>query len=98
LYAKPSAVENASLLIKGNSMCLKPNLMEHHDYVGLPQEVWRHITAWYSADWTIVRFLKKDRLSQDVFLDLYPSEVSLKHEYFRKETKEDGDGASSTND
>ena len=36
LYAKPTEIENVHLLIKGNSMCLKPNLMEHHDYIALP--------------------------------------------------------------
>jgi hypothetical protein len=35
-YDRPGEVENASLLMKGNSMQLKPNLMEHHDYIGLP--------------------------------------------------------------
>lgn len=36
LYSKPGEIENVNLLIKGNSMCLKPNLMEHHDYIALP--------------------------------------------------------------
>lgn len=54
-------------------MLLKPNLIEHHDYVALPADIWRHIYAWYSADWSIVRFLRKDS-GMGVILDLYPNE------------------------
>ena len=73
LYARPGPVENHHLLQKRNCMLLQPNLIEHHDYVALPADIWRHIYAWYSADWSIVRFLRKDS-GVGVILDLYPFE------------------------
>ena len=36
LYARPGPIENHTLLQKKNCMLLKPNLIEHHDYVALP--------------------------------------------------------------
>jgi hypothetical protein len=79
LYAKPGLIENESLLISGNYFLLKPNLMEHHDYVALPQSVWQRVFAWYSSDWSIVRLLKKDIYSNgELFLDLYPSQYDVK--------------------
>ena len=57
------------------------------------------MTAWYAADWTIVRYLKKDQISHnDIFLDLYPTESGFKSDTFRQETKEDGEGALATNE
>jgi len=73
-YTKPGSIENQQLLVKGNSMCLKPNLMENHDYVGLPQDAWRYIVAWYTTDWTIVRHLRRDIVNNEIVLDLYPGE------------------------
>ena len=74
MYQRPSMIDNASLLLDNNCMILKPNLIEHHDYEALPQEVWKYILAWYSADWRIVRFLRRDA-HQRTFLDLHPNEV-----------------------
>lgn len=71
LYARPGIVENHDLLQKRNCLLLKNNLIEHHNFVALPTEIWKHIYAWYSADWSIVRFLRKDS-AQGVILDLYP--------------------------
>ena len=76
LYARPGPIENHTLLQKKNCMLLKPNLIEHHDYVALPAQIWRHIYAWYSSDWSIVRFLRKDS-GIGVILDLYPNELPL---------------------
>ena len=55
-------------------MLIKPNLINHHDFEALPPEVWRYVLAWYSADWRIVRFLRRDAAHQGVFLDLHPVE------------------------
>ena len=76
LYARPGPIENHTLLQKKNCMLLKPNLIEHHDYVALPAQIWRHIYAWYSSDWSIVRFLRKDS-GIGVILDLYPNELPI---------------------
>lgn len=90
LYSKPGEIENAPLLITGNSMCLKPNLMEHHDYIALPQDVWRHIVAWYQTDWTIIRHLKRDIVNNEVILDLYPGDYA---EHLNRNQNDDGEGA-----
>ena len=60
LYARPGMIENNSLLQKSNCVLLKPNLIEHHDFIALPMAIWKYIYAWYSCDWSIVRFLQKD--------------------------------------
>ena len=75
LYQRPGTIENQSLLQKQNCMLLKPNLIEHHDFVALPFSIWKYIFAWYSCDWSIVRFLRKDS-AQGVILDLYPNPQS----------------------
>jgi hypothetical protein len=68
--------------------------MEHHDYVALPQEVWRYINAWYTTDWTIIRHLRRDKVNNKVVLDLYPGERN------DASTRliDDGDGALTTDD
>ena len=71
LYSRPGAVENHDLLQKRNCLLLKNNLIEHHNYVALPPLIWKHIYSWYSADWSIVRFLRRDS-AQGVILGLYP--------------------------
>ena len=69
---------------------LKNNLIEHHNYVALPPELWKHIYAWYSADWSIVRFLRRDS-AQGVILDLYPVHGADRYETTVQDT--DGEGA-----
>ena len=93
LYAKPGPIENYDLLLKRNCLQLKSNLFEHHNYVALPPDIWRHIYAWYSADWSIVRFLRRDN-AQGVILDLYPHHGSERQETTHLDT--DGEGASAT--
>jgi hypothetical protein len=58
LYMRPGPIENKSLLAKGNFIKLTPNLMEHYDYEAVSYDVWKYLYAWYSADWSIARFLK----------------------------------------
>ena len=75
-YERPGPIENACLLQAENSMLLKANLIEHHDFEALPAEVWRFALAWYQADWRIVRFLRRDvaAANSTVYLDLLPNE------------------------
>jgi hypothetical protein len=53
LYTRPGPIENKHLLTKGNCLKLVPNLIEHHDFEAVCPEVWRHLYAWYGADWSI---------------------------------------------
>ena len=71
LYQRPGPIENQSLLQEKNSMLLKGDLIEHHDFVALPGSIWKRLFAWYSADWSIMRMLREDS-SHGVILDLYP--------------------------
>ena len=93
LYSRPGPVENHDLLQKRNCLHLKNNLIEHHNYVALPPEIWKHIYSWYSADWSIVRFLRRDS-AQGVILDLYPMHGSERYETTHLDT--DGEGAQSS--
>ena len=94
LYARPGPVENHDLLQKRNCLLLKNNLIEHHNYVALPPLIWKHIYSWYSADWSIVRFLRRDS-AQGVILDLYPLHDGVdRHETTHLDT--DGEGALAT--
>ena len=68
--------------------------MEYHDYIGLPQDVWRYIVAWYQTDWTIIRHLKRDVAANEVVLDLYPGEKQSRD----TTQNDDGEGALATDD
>ena len=92
LYSRPGPVENHDLLQKRNCLLLKNNLIEHHNYVALPPDLWKHIYAWYSADWSIVRFLKRHS-AEGVILDLYPLNGSERQE---TALDTDGEGAQTT--
>ena len=49
------------------------NIMEHFDFEALHPKVWKHLYSWYSADYQIVRNLKRDVLNRHVMkLELYP--------------------------
>jgi len=52
------------LLKNGKSMNLKENIIEHFDYEAISPEVWKYLYSWYSADWCILRYLKKDRINK----------------------------------
>jgi hypothetical protein len=59
-------------------MHLKENIVEHFDYEAITPDVWKHIYSWYSADWSILRYVCKDRVNRyAVFLDLYPERKQL---------------------
>ena len=73
LYARPQIVNNSCLLKDGRSMNLKENIIEHFDFEAVSPNVWKYIYSWYSADWCIMRQLRRDRVNFcGVVLDLYP--------------------------
>ena len=48
--------------------------MEHFDFIAVSAEVWMHLYSWYSSDWTVARFMKRDRANKkSYYLDLYPN-------------------------
>jgi len=54
-------------------MNLKDNIIEHFDYEAVGSAVWKHLYSWYSADWCIMRYLKRDKVTRKgLMLDLYP--------------------------
>lgn len=54
-------------------ICLKENILEHHDYETVSKNIFRYLKKWYGVDYEIVRLLKKDPLDEKkVYLDLYP--------------------------
>jgi hypothetical protein len=74
-YQKPGKITNDELLKKGMSIFLKDNLVEHHDFVVVSPEVWKYLQSWYSSDWSIARYLKREKLGggkKGWVLDLYP--------------------------
>ncbi len=52
---------------------LRPDLMEHHDYEAINQEMWRYLSSWYGHDTAVCRFLQYDPRTEKTFLDLYPN-------------------------
>lgn len=58
---------------EGKSTELKEDLIEHFDFIVVSTEVWKHLYSWYSSDWTVMRFLRRDKTNRKTFyLDLYP--------------------------
>ena len=54
-------------------MNLKENLVEHFDFEAVSPAVWRYLYSWYSADWCVMRYLKRDKTNPlGNILDLYP--------------------------
>ena len=61
----------------GKTSALKADLVDHFDYEAVSQPVWSHLYSWYSADYCVFRYMRKDRLSQcRLALDLYPGNIS----------------------
>ena len=57
----------------GKRICLKENILEHHNYEALPKSIFRYLKKWYGVDYEIVRFLKKDPIDdKKLYLELYP--------------------------
>lgn len=54
-------------------MNLKDTIIEHYDFEAVSALVWKHLYSWYSADWCIMRYLRRDRVNKrGLVLDLYP--------------------------
>jgi hypothetical protein len=51
---------------------LKDDLIEHHDYEAVSQNLWKYISSWYSFDYVISRYLSYDGNTDKTYLDLYP--------------------------
>lgn len=82
-YKKPGIIRNQPLLAdptyfqsminKNNFISLKPNLIEHHDYVLVPADIWAFFKSWYDYDFVLLRYIKRDQMNQDkLYLELYP--------------------------
>ena len=54
-------------------MNLIENIVEHFDYEAVSPEVWKYLYSWYSSDWCIMRYLRRDKLNAyGLVLDMYP--------------------------
>ena len=52
---------------------LKNGLLNNYDYVVLPKKIYKHLKLWYSVDYEIKRYFKKDITNKNnFFFDLYP--------------------------
>ena len=82
-YKKPGKIRNQPLLsnsnryqstlVNTNYISLKPNLIEHHDYVLVPADVWAYFKSWYDFDFALLRYIKRDQMNHDkLYLELYP--------------------------
>lgn len=70
-------------------MNLKENIVEHFDFEAVTPTVWKYLYSWYSADWCIMRNLKRDKTnSHGVYLELYP-EVSIPGQIIIDQTEEE---------
>ena len=79
-------------------MNLKDNIIEHFDFEAVSPAVWRLIYSWYSADWCIMRVLKRDRVNtKGVVLDLYPELTVPGQIIFDPLTEEDSYGTGPLN-
>ena len=58
-------------------MYLRAPLLEHYDFEVVSPGEWRLLNSWYGCDWSVTRFLVRDRTNPSKFiLDLYPSAQS----------------------
>ncbi len=70
-------------------MNLKDNIVEHFDFEAVSPTVWKYLYSWFSADWCIMRNLKRDKTnSHGVYLELYP-EVSIPGQLIIEQTEEE---------
>jgi len=95
VYSKPGIIKNGDLLEDVKLLSLKENLMEPFDFVSVSCEVWSHLYSWYSADHTLVRFMKRDRLKRRNFiLDLYPPKEKYRGKFDDERESELGESES----
>ena len=73
--SSPGEVKNFELIksISGNSVELKENLLQHHDYEAVSEKIYSCFKDWYGVDHDIKRILKVDPANKKkLVLDLYP--------------------------
>jgi hypothetical protein len=70
-------------------MNLKENIVEHFDFEAVSPCVWKYLYSWYSADWCIMRNLKRDKTNlHGVYLELYP-EATIPGQIIIDQTEEE---------
>ena len=57
-------ISNRCILKAGRSIELKDDLVEHFDFIVISCDVWKLLYSWYSADCTIVRFMRRDQTNK----------------------------------
>lgn len=63
IYNKPGKIINKDLILnckdreEGAFLELRQDLMEHHDYEAITQEMWKYMRSWYGYDFAICRYL-----------------------------------------
>lgn len=74
MMERPSAINNSDIEgeLKGT---LKANLVEHHDFVLVPEELWLHLTEWYGGGPAFPRKALPSCGGGGV--ELYPSLISV---------------------
>lgn len=73
-------------------MHLKENIIERFDFEVVSPEVWKHLYSWYSADWCIMRYIKRDKVNKQVMvLDLYPDKRNTELEDEEQDDGEDNE-------
>jgi len=104
MYPRPSRINNRILLKNEivedlstltSELELKDNLLEHHDYVLLSNNVFDVVKKWYGCDFEIVRAMKVDLFHPEKLqLDLYPKKRKTNMAYNKvvetKKTHMDG--------
>jgi hypothetical protein len=59
--------------MKNMYVMVKDNLIEHFDYVAVTPDVWAFLRAWYDFDFSLLRYIKRDKMNPDKLqLVLYP--------------------------
>ena len=78
---RPLGVNNSDLEATELKGALKPNLIEHHDYLLVPEEMWNLLVDWYGGGPAFPRkpgFKKiQRRLSSNLFTAIRPSVLEL---------------------
>ena len=61
LHDHPGRITNAEILKPGQSLYLRAPLLEHYDFEVVSPNLWRFLNSWYGCDWSVTRFLVRDR-------------------------------------
>lgn len=60
---------------KYQHLVLKDNLIQRFDFEAVNSEIWSYFKAWYGCDYTLLRFVKKDGASGELYIELYPEKI-----------------------